>query len=142
MLRLRPLSTACVTGCAAPPASPRATSTGISRSQDCKRLQFTVLATLMGRKEMGVTELSDWLVIERTGLLRNLRILETRGLIDIRPGTDKRQRRLSLTRRGRAAAMRPCRYGEKRRRRRFGRFLAMVAKAFYRWFRLSAERGA
>jgi DNA-binding MarR family transcriptional regulator len=67
--------------------------------------QFTVLATLIGRKEMGVSEMSDWLAIERTGLLRNLRILETRGLIDIRPGKDKRQRRLSLTRKGRAAAI-------------------------------------
>jgi DNA-binding MarR family transcriptional regulator len=67
--------------------------------------QFTVLAILMGQKDIGVTELSDWLVIERTGLLRNLRVLETRGLIDIRPGKDRRQRRLSLTRRGRAAAI-------------------------------------
>ena len=54
---------------------------------------------------MGVSELSDWLMIERTGLLRTLRILEARGLIDIRPGKDKRQRRLALTRRGRAAAI-------------------------------------
>jgi DNA-binding MarR family transcriptional regulator len=67
--------------------------------------QFTVLAVLIGRKEMGVLEMSDWLAIERTGLLRNLRILEARGLIDIRPGKDKRQRRLSLTRKGRAAAI-------------------------------------
>jgi DNA-binding MarR family transcriptional regulator len=74
------------------------------RKSGLQATQFTVLATLLGRKEMGVRELSDWLVIERTGLLRNLRILETRGLIDIRPGKDKRQRRLSLTRRGRAAA--------------------------------------
>jgi len=67
--------------------------------------QFTVLATLMGHKEIGVTALSDGLAIERTGLLRNLRVLETRGLIEIRPGEDRRQRRVSLTRRGRAAAI-------------------------------------
>lgn len=67
--------------------------------------QFTVLATLMGQKEIGATELADWLAIERTGLLRNLRVLETRGLIDIRPGKDRRQRRVSLTRKGRAAAI-------------------------------------
>jgi DNA-binding MarR family transcriptional regulator len=67
--------------------------------------QFTVLAVLIGRKEIGVTEMSEWLAIERTGLLRNLRVLEARGLIDIRPGKDKRQRRVSLTRKGRAAAI-------------------------------------
>ena len=67
--------------------------------------QFTVLAVLIGRMEMGVTEMSEWLAIERTGLLRNLRVLEARGLIDIRPGKDKRQRRVSLTRKGRAAAI-------------------------------------
>jgi DNA-binding MarR family transcriptional regulator len=74
------------------------------KKSELQATQFTVLATLMGR-EIGVTELADWLAIERTGLLRNLRVLETRGLIAIRPGKDRRQRRLSLTYKGRAAAI-------------------------------------
>lgn len=74
------------------------------QSSGLQATQFTVLAILTGHKKIAVTELSDRLSIERTGLLRNVRILEKSGLIQIRPGDDKRQRLLSLTRKGRAVA--------------------------------------
>jgi hypothetical protein len=49
-MRLRSAPTACVTGCTAPLASRRATSTEISGSQDCKLLDSQVLATLMAKR--------------------------------------------------------------------------------------------
>ena len=74
------------------------------QSSGLQATQFTVLAILTAQKEITVTELADRLSIERTGLLRNHRVLEKRGLINIRRGEDKRRRLLSPTRKGRAAA--------------------------------------
>jgi DNA-binding MarR family transcriptional regulator len=70
-----------------------------------KSTQFTVLATLAcesaGRPT--VTELARTLVLEQSSLSRNLAVLEREGWVKLAPGTDKRERRVVLTRAGRAA---------------------------------------
>jgi DNA-binding MarR family transcriptional regulator len=73
-----------------------------------KSTQFTVLAALAyesaGRPT--VTDLARTLVLEQSSLSRNLAVLEREGWIKLAPGTDKRERRVVLTRAGRAALAR------------------------------------
>ena len=49
-----------------------------------------------------VSELADVAVMERTTLTRNLRVLEKQDLVSSKPGQDRRQRVVSLTKHGRA----------------------------------------
>ena len=51
---------------------------------------------------MPFSELTEQLVTDQTTLTRNLRPLERRRLISVRPGQDKRTREISLTTEGRA----------------------------------------
>jgi DNA-binding MarR family transcriptional regulator len=55
---------------------------------------------LLGHGNMSVTDLARVLVMDRTTLTRNLRLLESEGLIRIRPGQDRRVREISLTNKG------------------------------------------
>jgi DNA-binding MarR family transcriptional regulator len=47
-----------------------------------------------------LTRLADVLVLDRTTLARNLKPLESQGLVVVEPGEDKRVRLISLTDRG------------------------------------------
>ena len=63
--------------------------------------QFTILATLANTGPLQLTRLADTLLLERTGLARNLNILERNEWIDIQPGEeDSRQRVVSLSKKG------------------------------------------
>jgi DNA-binding MarR family transcriptional regulator len=53
---------------------------------------------VMGR--VTVVKLAQVMVMDRTTLTRNLQILETRGLITIKPGEDRREREINLTAEG------------------------------------------
>lgn len=68
-----------------------------------KATQFTVLAVLSGAwaKPPTVTELADAMVLEQSSLSRNLAVLERKGLVKLVPGSDRRERIVTVTRAGR-----------------------------------------
>ncbi len=66
-------------------------------------LRATQFSLLMATRVMGpvtVVKLAQVMVMDRTTLTRNLQILETRGLITIKPGEDRREREINLTAEG------------------------------------------
>ena len=69
---------------------------------ELKTTQFTLLAHLARLGAVAFSELTEQLVTDQTTLTRNLRPLERRRLISVRPGQDKRTREISLTTEGRA----------------------------------------
>jgi DNA-binding MarR family transcriptional regulator len=71
------------------------------REAGIKPTQFTILATLANTGPIQLTQLADTLLLERTGLTRNLNILERNEWIESRAGEeDSRQRVVSLSRKG------------------------------------------
>ena len=73
------------------------------RRAGLRATQFSLLATLAGRRPIRVTGLAEAMVMDPTTLSRNLRPLERRGFVRIRQGEDSRVHEVSLTRRGEAA---------------------------------------
>ncbi|MBR8839796.1 MAG: winged helix-turn-helix transcriptional regulator [Stigonema ocellatum SAG 48.90 = DSM 106950] len=65
--------------------------------------QFSILSVVAAMKESTMNQLAQYLVMDRTTLTRNLKPLERQGLIQIKPGLDKRTRLISLTELGVAA---------------------------------------
>jgi len=66
-----------------------------------KPTQFSILATLANTGPIQLTQLATQLLLERTGLTRNLNILERNGWVDLQIGEeDTRQRVVSLTEQG------------------------------------------
>ncbi len=63
--------------------------------------QFTLLAAISSTDTIAIRQLSQLLVMDRTTLTRNLKPLETRRLVKIVPGEDRRTRNLTLTDKGR-----------------------------------------
>ena len=64
--------------------------------------QFTLLGALALGGSASINEISHALVIDRTTLTRNLRLLRQAGLVTAQQGQTGRERRLSLTDEGRA----------------------------------------
>lgn len=62
--------------------------------------QFPILAVLAMAGPSTISNLSQFLVMDRTTLARNLKPLEKQGLVAISKGKDKRTRNVSLTRAG------------------------------------------
>lgn len=71
------------------------------RPTGLKVTQFSILRTLDKLSDVSMTALAECLVLDRTGLTRNLKPLERDGLVEIRPGRDSRQRIVQLTALGR-----------------------------------------
>jgi len=63
--------------------------------------QFTLLAAISSTGAVTIRRLSQVLVMDRTTLTRNLKPLETKRLVKIVPGEDRRTRTLTLTGKGR-----------------------------------------
>lgn len=63
--------------------------------------QFTLLAAISSTGAIAISQLSQVLVMDRTTLTRNLKPLETKRLVKIVPGEDRRTRTLTLTNKGR-----------------------------------------
>jgi DNA-binding MarR family transcriptional regulator len=63
--------------------------------------QFTLLAAISATGAIAISKLSKVLVMDRTTLTRNLKPLETKRLVKIVPGEDRRTRTLTLTDKGR-----------------------------------------
>jgi DNA-binding MarR family transcriptional regulator len=74
------------------------------RGTGLRATQFTVLAMLIQTGPLPMGALAGRLGLERTTLTRNLQLLEKRGLIGIASDDDQRVRRVTVTRRGEAAA--------------------------------------
>lgn len=65
--------------------------------------QTPILGALAARPEANMAELSDWLAMDRTTLVRNLQPLERDGLVKTSGGGRGNKVSLSLTPKGRAA---------------------------------------
>jgi DNA-binding MarR family transcriptional regulator len=74
--------------------------------------QFTLLVAVALLGEAPVTQLSGVLVMYRTTLARNLKPLESLGLLTVEAGTDRRRHLVRLNERGRQALARAIPYWE------------------------------
>ena len=72
--------------------------------------QYSLLKHVLAREPVGVNQLAEATVTDRTTLSRNLRILERTGLIRIRTAEDRRAREVTVTPKGREAVTKatPC----------------------------------
>ncbi len=70
----------------------------------CSNVRKAARAVTQG--EAPVTQLAEELVMDRTTLARNLKPLESQGLLTIEAGTDRRRHLVRLTERGRQALAR------------------------------------
>ena len=67
-----------------------------------KTSQFSILRAIRFLKKTTNSELQEVLVLDQTSLSRALKPLMRDGLIEANPGTDRRQKELSLTTKGQA----------------------------------------
>ena len=74
--------------------------------------QFPLLVVVALLGEAPVTQLAEELVMDRTTLARNLKPLESQGLLTIEAGTDRRRHLVRLTEHGRQALARALPYWE------------------------------
>jgi DNA-binding MarR family transcriptional regulator len=63
--------------------------------------QFSMLRLICAEKELSISTLGRYMVMERTSITRALAPLERDGLIHSRPGIDKRIRVVSVSNKGR-----------------------------------------
>ena len=63
--------------------------------------QFSLLRLIRAEKELSISTLGRYMAMDRTSITRALAPLERDGLIDSRPGADKRIRIVSVTGKGR-----------------------------------------
>ncbi len=71
------------------------------RDAGIKLTQFSILAALANTGPVQLTQLADRLLLERTGLTRNLNVLERNGWVQLQTGIeDSRQRIVSLSKKG------------------------------------------
>jgi len=73
------------------------------RRHGVRPTQTPILGALKARNGWGMAELSDWLGMERTTLLRNLRPLQRDGLVRAKGGGRGGHVELEITAKGRAA---------------------------------------
>ena len=64
--------------------------------------QFALLMAVQMVGPLTVNQLADSVVMDRTTLSRNLKLIENQGLVSIEPGKDKRERMVNLTPAGEA----------------------------------------
>ncbi|HEX6433784.1 MAG TPA: MarR family winged helix-turn-helix transcriptional regulator [Gemmatimonadales bacterium] len=67
------------------------------RPSGLRATQFSLLMLVRGRGPVGITDLAEMAVMDRTTLKRNVELLEREGLVRIEPGEDARVREVSLT---------------------------------------------
>src|SRR4051812_41024050 len=71
------------------------------RRHGIRPTQGTILASLMAKESWNMAELSDWLGMERTTLVRNLRPLQREGLVQVAGGGRGKLVELTITSKGR-----------------------------------------
>jgi DNA-binding MarR family transcriptional regulator len=67
------------------------------RPSGIRSTQFSLLMLIRGLGPIGITELADKAVMDRTTLKRNLELLQREGLVRVTTGADARVREVSLT---------------------------------------------
>lgn len=93
------------------------------RSIDLKVTQFTLLAAIRSDAFRSISEMADWLALERSTLSRNLQVLERRGLVKRSGSRGGLARTLTITPEGEAllvCALPLWDEAQKRLRRRIG----------------------
>jgi len=65
------------------------------RDEGLNITQFSLLRVIRTEKELSISTLGRYMVMDRTSITRALAPLERDGLIDSRPGADKRRRPLA-----------------------------------------------
>jgi len=73
------------------------------RPSGLRTTQYSVLMAAKAKGPVALTKLAELTVTERTTLARNLTILEKRGFIRIEPGSDLRERQVTITEEGQDA---------------------------------------
>lgn len=73
------------------------------RQHGIRPTQTPILGALQAKTDWGMAELSEWLGMERTTLLRNLRPLQRDGLVRVRGGGRGGHVELEITEKGRTA---------------------------------------
>jgi DNA-binding MarR family transcriptional regulator len=71
------------------------------RDRGLNNTQFSLLRLIRAEKELSISTLGRYMAMDRTSIIRALAPLERDGLIDSRPGADKRVRIVSVTSKGR-----------------------------------------
>ena len=66
-----------------------------------KVTQYTLLLAVQRLEPVTITKLAEEVILERTACTRNLRILESKDLIHLEQGQDKRMKHIALTSKGR-----------------------------------------
>lgn len=62
--------------------------------------QYTVLSHIYVSEPISLTKLADLMDVDRTTVARNLAPLEKRGLVEIKPGSDRRAKLINTTEQG------------------------------------------
>ncbi len=75
------------------------------RPSGLRTTQYSVLMATKLRGPVALTKLAELTVTERTTLTRNLTILEKKGFVLIEPGSDRRERQVTITEQGQNALM-------------------------------------
>jgi len=71
------------------------------RSSGIRATQYTLMVTVSLMGSPTITQLAEQMVMDRTTLTRDLKVLEGKGLVEISPGTDRRTRVVEITDSGR-----------------------------------------
>jgi DNA-binding MarR family transcriptional regulator len=74
--------------------------------------QFSLLVNIGREGQATIGRLSETMIIDRTTLTRNLRVLEKDGLIETAPGADQRTHPVRLSQKGKRALARALPYWE------------------------------
>lgn len=72
---------------------------------DLKITQLSLLVAFTLTPDSNLAQLAKGLGMDRTTLSRNLRLLEKRGLVRMKPGEDRREHLVEITQRGRQAVL-------------------------------------
>ncbi len=92
------------------------------RPAGLRTTQFSLLAVLATDGPLAVAALADRMVVDRTTLTRNLKLVEAQGLVSVAAGrTDRRTRIVELSAPGRAALARAMPLWRKAQRRMVAR---------------------
>ena len=79
---------------------------GVLQPTGLRSTQATLLMAIASAGTATISQLAEVLVMDRTTLARNLKLLEARRLISIKPGQDQRTRVVHVTELGRQALLR------------------------------------
>ena len=70
-----------------------------------KATQYALLMTIKGFGRVTISKLAKWIIMDRTTVTRNLKLLENKGLVNTESGEDKRERVVTITDKGIDALM-------------------------------------